>query len=402
MPTITIKSEPSKTNQIRLRIHLDRYLWLRAGVQFILLTIIAIAGLEILFRLWGVGAEIFIQPDQTMGCRHIPNKLVVWRCEGYSQDHFNSAGLRDNEYSIAKPANTKRIAILGDSTTEGLQVPLEKTYPKVLETLINKHSQGLKYQVINFACSSYSTGQELLQYQQQVLSYKPDIVALLYNMGDAQENVLKKEPTKAEVRPYFALNQEGRLLLDDTVLKVNKNRLTANRILNFLSAHSRIYGALAQAHFTQTLNDSRYRKFSSWITNMIWPQAKCNSQLSSHNQSELKVTSALIQQLNRQTKEQTQQFVLLTYPCLDKKSQYFAECKLLSKLGKEESFPVLDLSPSFISYPYYTGAPPPFYSYHLSPAGHQLVAFQLAYLLEQHGLINNDPSTEQLKPKAHK
>ncbi len=383
MPTITLQTDSAKAIEIKP----NKHAWARSGAQFILLTLIAIVVLEASFRLSGVGAEIFVQPDEVLGCRHIPNKLVVWRCEGYSHDHFNSTGLRDYEYPLAKPTNTKRIALLGDSTTEGLQVPLEKTYAKVLERLLNGQDTSLKYEVINFACSSYSTGQELLQYQQQVLRYKPDIVVILYNMGDAQENTLNKDPGVAEIRPYFALDKNDSLRLDDSVLKINRTRLVPNQALNFLNAHSRIYGALAQANFTQTLSDSRYRKFSNWITNIVWPKGKYVAAAATYNPSDLEVTSAIIRELKDETKKQDQQLVLLTYPYLAKKSQYYVECEKLARLGEEEGFPVLNLTSTFTSYLSNAGAKPLFYAYHLSPTGHQLIANQLADLLEKHGWI---------------
>lgn len=385
MPTITTQSHSEQAKELRV----NKLPWIRSGLETVFLSMFALVLLELLFRMWGVGAEIFVQPDEVMGCRHIANKLVIWRCEGYSHDRFNRSGLRDYDYTITKPANTKRIAILGDSTTEGLQVPLEKTYPKVLERLLNQRTHSSKCEVINFACSSYSTGQELLQYQQQVVRYKPDIVIVLYNMGDAQENTLIKDPSTAEARPYFALDQNNRLLLDDSVLKINKARLAPNQCLTFLSAHSRIYGALAQANFTQTQSDSRYRKFSNWISNIIWPKGKYVSAPVNYKYSELEVTSAIIRELNAETKNHGEKLVLVTYPCLAKKSQYFVECNLLSKLGHEQGFPVINLTSTFISYP--SDAKPLFYAYHLSPTGHQLVANHLAYLLEKHGLINQPP-----------
>jgi lysophospholipase L1-like esterase len=380
MPTITRQSDSTTATELTT----DRSSWLNFSAQFLFLTVIAIILLEVLFRLWGVGAEIFVQPDQVLGCHHIPNKLVIWRCEGYSQDHFNSFGLRDYNYPKTKPANTKRIAVLGDSTTEGLQVSLEKTYPKVLEKLLNRDEKSLKYEVLNFACSSYSTGQELLQYQQQVLKYNPDIIILLYNMGDAQENALHKEPELAEARPYFAIDKNNCLFLDDRVLKINKCRLITNPVLDFLSAHSRIFGVLAQTNFSQTLSDSRYRKFSNWLINIVWPKAKYSAPAVAYDNSELEVTKAIILELKSEIKKHGQQFVLMTYPCLAPQSQYFSECKTLSKLGQEENFPVLDLSAAFTSYPSKNSL---FYAYHLSSTGHQLVASHLAYVLGRQGLI---------------
>ncbi len=105
--------------------------------QAILALIVGIVLLEGYFRLAGVGEQEFVQPDLTMGCRHIPGKKVIWRMEGYSSDKLSSVGLRDSEHVIAKPVGTYRIALLGDSAVESMQVSMGKTFGKVLEKLLN-------------------------------------------------------------------------------------------------------------------------------------------------------------------------------------------------------------------------------------------------------------------------
>src|SRR3984957_3032518 len=106
---------------------------LRATGEFVVFSVLAILLVEGIFRLCGIGQQEYLQADPVLGCRHIPNQLVTWRMEGYSSDRLSSAGLRDVEHNIAKPAGVKRVALLGDSSTEGMQVSLSNTYAKVLE-----------------------------------------------------------------------------------------------------------------------------------------------------------------------------------------------------------------------------------------------------------------------------
>ena len=78
---------------------------------------------------------------------------------------INSHGFRDRERAYDKPANTLRIAVFGNSWTEALQVPLEKTYTTVLE---QKDLRGRgcfapkQVEVLNFGVAGYSTAQELI------------------------------------------------------------------------------------------------------------------------------------------------------------------------------------------------------------------------------------------------
>jgi lysophospholipase L1-like esterase len=96
---------------------------------------------------------------------------------------INSAGFREKEYSLEKPADVTRIAVLGDSITFGFEVPVQYTYAKVMEDLLNKNGTG-KYEVLNFGVGGYSTYNELEQLQETVLAYHPNIVVLGFCMND--------------------------------------------------------------------------------------------------------------------------------------------------------------------------------------------------------------------------
>src|SRR5262249_24404577 len=50
---------------------------------------------------------------------------------------INSRGLRDREHDLARPHDVIRIAVIGDSETEAVQVALERTYFSVLERELN-------------------------------------------------------------------------------------------------------------------------------------------------------------------------------------------------------------------------------------------------------------------------
>jgi lysophospholipase L1-like esterase len=88
---------------------------------------------------------------------------------------MNSYGLRDNEFSLDKK-NTYRIIILGDSYTFGWGVPIENTYPKVLESLLKEKIYPI--QVINAGIFGYNTQQEVLFFKKELLKLKPDLVII--------------------------------------------------------------------------------------------------------------------------------------------------------------------------------------------------------------------------------
>lgn len=131
---------------------------------------------------------------------------------------INSNGFRDQERTFEKRTDTVRIAVLGNSWTEALQVPLEKTYESVLEKKLTGSScfAGRRVEVLNFGVAGYSTAQELLTIQQEVWKYHPDVVILaFYAARDIANNVRElNNATNPEQSPYFVY-RGGKLVLDD-------------------------------------------------------------------------------------------------------------------------------------------------------------------------------------------
>ena len=73
--------------------------------------------------------------------------------------------------------------VLGDSIVEALQVPIEQRFTTVLQKDLEKNT-GKHIEVMNFGTGGFSTGQEYLQYIQNVRQYKPDLVLLVMHHGD--------------------------------------------------------------------------------------------------------------------------------------------------------------------------------------------------------------------------
>jgi hypothetical protein len=132
---------------------------------------------------------------------------------------INHLGFRDRDRSYAKPGDTLRIALLGNSWTEALQVPLEKTYGSVLEQKLAEANcfSGKRVEVLNFGVAGYSTAQELLLLQQEVWKYHPDIVMLaFYSARDVSNNLRALNNTvNPDQSPYFVFAGD-QLVLDSS------------------------------------------------------------------------------------------------------------------------------------------------------------------------------------------
>lgn len=126
-------------------------------------------------------------PNRAMGHEHIPNREAFLMGVPVK---INSAGLRDREFSLAKPDGTYRILVLGDSTTFGWGVRQEKTYAKRLEQLLNERPPPRApkaCEVINMGVGNYNTAQEVAYFMERGRLYKPDMVLLGFYTNDAEE-----------------------------------------------------------------------------------------------------------------------------------------------------------------------------------------------------------------------
>jgi hypothetical protein len=158
-------------------------------------------------------------PDRQLGWHLRPGASGLVSTETPRFVQINSHGFRDVERTYEKPAETVRIAVLGNSWTEALQVPVERTYTAVLEAKLNKDQcfTGKRVEVLNFGVAGYSTAQELLLLQQKVWSYHPDMVVLaFYPARDIANNLRElNNAVSPERSPYFVFRGD-QLVLDDS------------------------------------------------------------------------------------------------------------------------------------------------------------------------------------------
>ncbi len=187
----------------------------------------------------------FFQTDEDLGWSHKPGVSGWWTAEGEAYIEINSRGLRDREHSLSKPPQTFRIAILGDSFTEALQVPLEQTFWWLMQEQLQTCPglQGKTLEIINFGVTNYGTGQQLLRLRRDVWNYDPDMVILaIFTGNDIPDNY---KPLDARNRPYFVYNSEGKLVPDMSFRNPDKtlppyNLSRVDLLPGFLVDHSRI------------------------------------------------------------------------------------------------------------------------------------------------------------------
>ena len=129
--------------------------------------------------------------------------------------------MRDREHAIAHPANTVRIAVLGDSYAEAMQVNQDETFWAIMEKDLEKSNylKGRHVEVLDFGQSGFGTNQELLVLETKAWKYSPDVVLLAFTTAnDVSDNsrILKK----IDSVPYFVFVGD-KLVLDDEKTREN-------------------------------------------------------------------------------------------------------------------------------------------------------------------------------------
>lgn len=148
--------------------------------------------------------------------RFVDNPKIVYELiPGTITDNgslINKQGFKDVDFIEKKPPNTVRIAMIGDSITQGLCVATDKTFSAQLAKILNARALELgnktHYEVMNFGVGGYNLGAEVETLRTKVVKYDPDIVVLNLFFNDNE--------------PIPGL---GLIFLDEKIKISNKQRL---------------------------------------------------------------------------------------------------------------------------------------------------------------------------------
>lgn len=170
---------------------------------------------EIGLRLAGYSFPDFYISNDALGYALIPNMHSTYRKEGKSFVRINTDGFHDVEHEIAKASGVKRIAVIGDSYVEALQVEREASFINFIrdETEACGAFGGSRIELLGFGVSGYGTAQELIMLRNKVMKYSPNVVILIMTTNnDISDNsrVFKKISI-----PYFEY-RDGSLTLDNS------------------------------------------------------------------------------------------------------------------------------------------------------------------------------------------
>jgi len=169
--------------------------------------IIFVFSLEIICRLLFIDISPPVRPSKlsNINWEFVPNS------KGKTGRHvvkINSFSLRDYEFNKDKKQGTFRILAMGGSFTYGLGLPLERTYPKLLEGNLNKNSISKYYQVINAGFPEYSLSSLVAYLKQKSSQLQPNLILI-----SLEPEVLISEFIPPRCKKELRMESPGRLLM---------------------------------------------------------------------------------------------------------------------------------------------------------------------------------------------
>ena len=309
----------------------------------------------------------FHTSDRDLGWKLKPGASGEWKGEGESFVRVNSEGLRDREHTKAKPPNTLRVAVLGDSFTEAIHVPVEQTFWSKLERKLGNCDavKGRKnVEVLNFGVQGYGTAQQLIMLRKKVWDYNPDIVVLAFYIGnDVINNSPKLEYDR--YRPFFVYDASGKLVPDmafRNLAPIDRNERAVSfvdRLPGWIVNNSRILQVAKKADL-----DIKKRQLSKDFTAL---SAKNLQQPEDAAWREAwRVTEGLIVTMRNEVVQKKADFLVVTigdpiqvgrdvkirkdFTTHNNIQDLFYPNRRLEKLGAREGFRVLNLAEQFQGY----------------------------------------------------
>ena len=362
----------------------------RAKLLLLFISVAVGLGLaELGLRLAGFSRPYFYTYDQDLGWMLRPGVSGWFRKEGEAYIQVNSAGMRDDrEYVATKAKDTIRIAVLGDSFAEALQVPVAQTFWSVLGRDLG-HCQplsGRRVEVLNFGVSSYGTAQELIMLRDRVWMYSPDVVLLAFTPGnDVRNNSRTLE--QDELRPYFVF-QNGALIADMSFRdspRFRQKQTLLNRTIYSLINHSRLLqlvnGIRDDIETRRKLAGNQTGQMGNQTANQMGNQIQAatngTGDVDIEDQAYMEpkdptwneawqVTEALLSRMNKEVNEHGARFLVVTVTSgpqvnpdplarqafmsrLKTQDLFYVE-RRIETVSQREHFPVLALAPVFVKY----------------------------------------------------
>jgi hypothetical protein len=330
---------------------------------------VALALAEAMLRVAGFSFPNFWLPDPLTGSALRPG-MEGWQLdENRAYVRISAQGLRDREHQVQKPPGVYRIAVLGDSYAEAIQVDVERTFWSLLPRRLQScdFASGKWIETMNFGVSGHGTAHELLTLRERVWRFSPDMVLLAFFPGnDVRNNSKALEGEKG--RAYFSL-KDGKLFLD-TGFRSDPEFLESQRIAARRAwlQHLRVYQLLRRARAGNIAQHFHNAPAAAALaTGATLTEPGLDEQVfrpptDPKWRDAWEITDQLVLAAHQETRQRGARFVLAivstpgtVYPNAEVRARYAASLGVeslfypeerLQRLGIEHGFDVLALAPA--------------------------------------------------------
>jgi len=221
----------------------------RKSLYSLIIFVAFVTILEVILRtthLFGAAVSC-TRPDPLLGWRRAPGAKYWFVGEN---DHaitgrINRFGWRDKEWSLEKPPGTYRIAVLGDSYVESLQVEPERTFLALAEQKLNNN--GMKVEVMNFGRAGFSQTEEFLVVRGELTQFSPDMVVVFF-LPPSDIREMSRETAHFFLRPFCSVSQNGEVTFDTSFAETGEFR--TRRLLAWIRRHSALLSIIGQKYTT--------------------------------------------------------------------------------------------------------------------------------------------------------
>ncbi|GBF80855.1 SGNH/GDSL hydrolase family protein [Aphanothece sacrum] len=336
-------------------------------------VIFALAVGEITLRVMDISYPSFYQVDEYRGHALIPGISGLWTHEGNGFVSVNQDGLRDQEHTKEKPPNTFRIAILGDSFAEAIQVNAEQTFWSILKKELPNCQviNGRKVEVINFGVGDYGTAQELMTLRHKVKAYSPDLVILAIFTGNDIINNSKTLSPPDRFSP-FLIKKDNKFVMDlsfkDTDTYKWRNSLPRKIIFSIVN-NSRLLQVINEARIALKNNNITKQQNSqaeNIVNSLDFTPELYKNPVDKNWAEAWETTEELVKMIGQETQQSGAIFLGFTlsnpaqvYPDKTIRDQYLTKAgikdefypdKRLKQLGEKEELKIINLAPIIQGY----------------------------------------------------
>lgn len=360
---------------------------------------------EGLLRLLQYPEDVLHRFDPDFGPSLIPDHSGWNLKENKASFSTNSFGLLGEEISRTKPPGVFRIALLGDSYVEGIQVAHEDRMTTRLQQKLRE--RGIQAEVLNFGLSGFGTANQLFQLERRVFTFEPDLVILAFYPGnDYWDNRPERAAGHGFIR--YTLDDAGEPVFDETLFQEAaeraRQRQTAAfaRLRSWLGVHSALVRLVRLAQRLCTVEGPPDFVTPADLAPLLPEPLPAFAEM-------IPLTHALIRQMAKACRQRGVGFFLvqLTMP-IQVDPQMWQEAlrhypglditlpdRRLGEFAAAENIPYLGLYPDFAAFQQTHGVflhgfgPTPGYGHwgHFNETGHDLAATLIARGLVEEGFV---------------